>query len=387
MSDQIALVTCGPAEHGISRFGRDLAGAAAEQGFTGTILHEPDPHRLPEAVLGLPPDVRLVHLQANDWLFTDSVRRADGPIRSLAEVLRTRGARLSLTLHDLPHQGVSRELFLRRARTYAAMMNQAVTVIVSSEHERLLIEEAAKALSAIDGPGCAPLDGPAVKVIPLPVPDRPVAISNLSVGIPDLSGRPPVGSAAPTIGILGYLYPGKGHREVLQELSGMAVAVTVAALGRPSDGHQAILPELIDFGRSLGVAFRSTGFLPDDELAVHLRDVSVAVAPAAQISASASINSWIAAGRRPLVRAGRYARELDRAMPGAIALYRPGELRERVEAALEDPSLTRLPAGFIAHPDRHEVAARYLRWLRSTAALSTDPALALPVGPGGRARV
>jgi hypothetical protein len=372
VNDHIALLTCGPAEHGIARFGRELAGAACDQGFTGPVLHESDPHRLIEVVRRLPTGVRLVHLQANDWLFTDAVHRADEAMRSLAAALRTRGARLSLTLHDLPHQAVSRELFLRRAHTYAAMMAQAVSVVVSSDHERMLIEEAAAALRQIDGAGARPRRPSVVTVIPLPI-HRNDAIRERPT--------PMIGSSTPTVGILGYLYPGKGHRDVLEELSGLSTVVTVVALGRPSDGHEAMLGELLDLGHCLGVEFRCTGFVPDGELTAQLRDVSVAVAPAPQVSASGSINTWIAAGRRPLVRASRYACELDGRMPGAIAIYQPGDLRARVESALASPSTTHLPPGFRPCPDRREVAVRYLRWLRSTAAGSAG------AGPAGNAHV
>lgn len=363
MSDRIALVTCGPAENGICRFGRDLARTAQEQGFTGSVVHQDDPHHLAAVVDRMPEDTRLLHLQANDWLFTGRADRAAEVIVDLAALLRARGARLSLTLHDIPTQAVPRELFLRRARIYAAMITAAVTVVVSSEHERLLIDEAATVLGSLGGPGAPAAGSPPVKVIPLPIPHR---AGDRRDGLPTASGQ----SSVPVLGVLGFIYPGKGHREILEELAAMNYPVTVVAIGRPSDGHAAMLPDLIDLGRRLRIAFNCTGFVPDSSLAAHLRSVTVPIAPAPQVSASASINSWIAAGRRPLVPAGRYAQELNDRMPGAVRIYRPGELCAGVESALAEPLLTYLPPGFRPYPDREEAASRYLRWLRSMEALS-----------------
>ena len=49
-----------------------------------------------------------------------------------------------------------------------------------------------------------------------------------------------------TVGIFGYLYPGKGHREVLDELSSCQPAVDVFAIGRASDRHRELVGELTD---------------------------------------------------------------------------------------------------------------------------------------------
>jgi hypothetical protein len=50
-------------------------------------------------------------------------------------------------------------------------------------------------------------------------------------------------------------------------------------------------------------------------------------------------------------------------MPGAIWIYRPGELRNCVEEAVANPSLTWLPAGFTPTPSASEVADHCVRWL------------------------
>ncbi|MET3806542.1 glycosyltransferase involved in cell wall biosynthesis [Nakamurella sp. UYEF19] len=353
MNDDVVMVTCGPADHGIVRFGRQLHAAAVGLGFTGGVLHEDDPRRLLHVVDDLPSTARVVHLQANDWLFSDPDQTAAQRIAAFADALRSRGTKLALTLHDLPHPQVSRELFLRRARDYLTMTSHADAVAVSSKHERLLIGEAAQALreagEAVDlTPGRS-----GITVIPLPV-----ASSIREPRVARSEDPDP-----PTLGVLGFLYPGKGHREILEEMAHFGAPITLVAIGGPSRGHETLLSELIDRSSELGLAFRCTGFVPDAELDDHLQGATVPIAAAPAVSASASINTWIAAGRRPLVVSSRYSRELDERMPGSVVLYEPGQLRSMVESVLTGTTSTRLPVAFRPHPDTDEVARRYLRWL------------------------
>lgn len=358
MNDDIVMLTCGPADHGIVRFGRQLHEAAVALGFTGTGLHETDPLRLVRVVEALPPTVRIVHLQANDWLFSDPGQSAAHRITAFADALRARRISLTLTLHDLPHPHVSRELFHRRARTYLALMSRARAVVVSSNHERLLIGEAAKALRESGDLPDPTAAMPGITVIPLPVP----------ASAPGPRAAPPdPWPTGPTIGVLGFVYPGKGHRDIIEELADFAPPITVLAVGGPSHRHEAMVPELADRSQELGLAFGCTGFVPEAGLADYLEAVTVPVAAAPHVSASASINTWIGAGRRPLVLASRYSRELHDRMPGSVLLYDQGQLRSRVQAVLAEPSSTRLPATFRPQPDVEEIAGRYLRWLGAAA--------------------
>ncbi len=351
MSEPVALVTVGPVDHGISRFGRELADAMLVQGFRGTVLHQADPSRLSEVVERLPDHTRLVHLQANDWLFTDGSTDVGDRIAEFSAALRRHGRALTVTLHDLPQTGVSAELFRRRAHIYRVITELASGVVVSSEHERELL---LAAMTADRGPDFGGLGGPheqAVEIIPLPVG---------LAGAQRPRRRTQVGRS--TVGIFGFIYPGKGHQDVLSELAALRQPITVRAIGRPSDGHESMLDELRSSAAALGLAFECTGYLADADVARQLRMVDVPVAPHPQVSASASINSWIAAGRRPLVLAGRYARELDRRMPGAVALYEPGGLAQRVRQALDDFTLTVIAEGTPVGPSWPEVARHHLRW-------------------------
>ncbi|MCY7396590.1 MAG: hypothetical protein LH468_10630 [Nocardioides sp.] len=122
-----------------------------------------------------------------------------------------------------------------------------------------------------------------------------------------------------------------------------------------------------------------TGYLPDDQAAATLRGASVGLTGHRNLSASGSINSWVAAGRRPLVRDSRYVRELERLRPGSHLVYRDEDLTTRLEHALADPTSTWRAPGAPPGPDLAAVAARYREWWVST------PGAARPSAPPSRA--
>ena len=353
LDGQIALGWCGPAEHGIPRVARQIADAARGLGFAGTITHDTDPRRLTDLVGRLPPATRLLHLHVNDWLFADAHSDADQAVTELVHRLAGRGIRLSVTLHDVPQLSDGQALYRRRSTTYRLLARSAVGVLVSSEHERVLLREAtheqASAALSTESAEVVP-----VSVIPLPIDPM------------DPPGRTPEPDqpAPSTVGIFGYLYPGKGHREVLEELMGMEPPLAVIAIGRASDRHADLVGELTAVASRNGIDFRCTGYVPDSDLPQQLRQIGIPLAPHTHISASGSINSWIAAGRRPLAPAGRYVAELDQRIPGAVWIYQPGDLRRTVERAVAHPELTWLPTGLDVGPTTTMVAGRYLDWLR-----------------------
>lgn len=344
------MAWCGPADHGITMFGRQLFEHAVAVGFGGSPVTAPGPAGLAELVPALPPTTRLLHLQVNDWMFADASATARDRLVDFASRLRDRGIALSVTLHDLPHTAVSEELYRRRVATYAAVAEVAAGIVVASRHEAQLLATAVREAGSVAGT-------PAVTVIPLP-------IDVVRVGTPPR--RDP--AVPPTVGIFGFLYPGKGHAEVLDELAGIVPAVRIVAVGQASTGHGDLPGELASRAEASGLSFTSTGFVADDEVDGLLRSVDVPVAPAAQVSASGSINSWIAAGRRPLVRAGAYTRELAARHPGAVQLYEPGELGAGVLAALAAPASTWQPAGAVVDAGPDVTARRYVDWLRALAA-------------------
>ena len=220
----LAFLSIGSPQHAITALSMAIASSARE----GTAVHVVDPADLIPALRGLPSSVQLVHLHTNDWLLRAPGRDAADVLATAAADLARRGTELSVTLHDVPQR--SSPLYQARAQTYCRMIDVAKAVFVSSCHEEDLVSEFAE--SAL------------VRVIPLPVDRRAVPT------------RPP-SENPPAVGILGYIYPGKGHREVLDELSGSGVEIR--ALGRPSDGQEYLADDLRDFARRRVCRWRGAG--------------------------------------------------------------------------------------------------------------------------------
>lgn len=350
-ASSVALIWCGPSEHGIVRLARQVAKAAVDLGFTGPVMSTADPRELLDVAGRLPAHLSIAHLHLNDWLFADAGVDVVEIVDQVRSHLQANGIRLAVTLHDLPQVGDGDSLFARRAETYRRIVSSADTIAVCSEYEKQLLEAVLGSRPTVQA-----------HVIPLPVDVVPWSSS---VGAP-ADGKPI------TVGIFGFLYPGKGHREVIDALAGRAGPagrggldrpVVVVAAGRASDRHTGLVAELTADAAQASVGFYCTGFVADEDLPALLGGLDVPVAPQTKISASASINSWIAAGRRPLVPRSPYVTELQARLPGAVWIYEPGQLAACIEQAVIEPELTRLPSDFAVGPGAAEVAQQSLAWL------------------------
>ena len=160
--------------------------------------------------------------------------------------------------------------------------------------------------------------------------------------------------------ILGFVYPGKGHDEALDALP---VGAGLVALGRASDGHQDLVEQLEQQAARLGRRFSASGFVPDAELPGHLRRAAVPLAPHRQVSASASIATWLAAGRRPLVPDTPYAREIAAAYPDTLTIYTA--LAPALAHAWDHPGTTWLAPGTRIGPTSADVASAYRAFWRT----------------------
>ena len=87
-----------------------------------------------------------------------------------------------------------------------------------------------------------------------------------------------------------------------------------------------------------------TGRIDDDDLARVLGEVTVPVALFRNVSASGSLNTWAAAGRRPLVYDSDYTREMERRHPGSLLITDGADLAGDLRRLLDDPSPTRREA-------------------------------------------
>lgn len=318
LPDHVLLVV-GPAQHGVT------AAALVQAAVPGPVeVVRCERPVGPDDVAGLTAAVRgrLVHVHVTDRLFGRSPEEAAEFVVALAG-----SCTLVVTLHDLPQPSDGTVNHPRRSAAYARIARAAAGVVVSSEHERRLLH------------ACG-VEGPGPVVVPLPVP---------SPGV-DLGERD--AASAGDVAVLGFLYPGKGHEAVLEALVDLPAAVGLRALGRPSEGHEDLPERLSARAAQLGRRFTVSGFVPEPDLPRSLRSVLVPVAPHEHLSASGSINTWIGAGRRPLVPVSDYAEELLTRNPGAVELY--DDLPDALSRAVADPGRTWLPSGFRGHPTVEE---------------------------------
>lgn len=289
------LVVHDDAQHGVARYARQLATAAgADAAVSLSAVDRLD--------AGTP-----LHVQFTDRLWADSPEAAAADVTALA-----RRHPLTVTLHDLPQPSDGERNLRRRASAYRAVVAAARGVVCNSAHEATLLREHTYASSAS-------------AVIPLPVdPATPTFDAVETDG---------------SVGVLGFFYPGKGHDEALAAaIAASAPALTI--LGRASDGHDDDLAAFVGGASDAGVRITVTGYLDDDELLARSRRVGVPVVAHRHVSASGSLGSWIAAGRRPVAVSNRYIDEIALLRPGSVTVVAAGELGDAVAACLADPART-----------------------------------------------
>ncbi len=321
MSDEPALLLHDDPRHGVARYAAELC--AEVEGVLGR------PVGLPEASWTAGQAPHRIHGHFTDRLWAASPEEAAARAVELAQ-----DRRLSVTLHDVPQDSDGRSL-TRRVAAYRRVIQAAELVVVNSRHELALLESA----------GLRPARS---AVIPLPVhavrrPPRPSTLD-------------------PVVAVLGFIYPGKGHRETIDATAAATGApLAFTALGGPSSGHEADADELVVHGASVGVPVSIAGYLSDSAFAAAAAAAAVPVVAHRHISASGSLASWNAAGRRPLVLRSRYTEEMDALRPGTLTLVDLDELPSAIARAHADPDSTFLAATTRADPDLAATAVAYLR--------------------------
>lgn len=316
----VTHLAIGPEDHGVVIFAHWLARN------TGTrYVHLAEVGHFDERLVR---GTDLVHLHYTEALYAPHTTAAAQVFRRLRDRLP---ARVSVTLHDLPDPADESARYRRRSDSYGSVVAAVDMVCVSSRHEADLLQRFS--------------DVPA-SVIPLPISDTS----------PILTEDRPRPDAE--VAVFGFVYPGKGHEHVLRHLP---AGVGLTALGRVADGHDAFVADLARQAKNTKKCFNITGFVPEEELKQRLRRVAVPVVPATAISASGSLNTWIGAGRRPLVAEGAYAHEIGESCPGIITLYRPDELGPAIRNAMHHPDSTWLEQPPPRNRTEKAVAEAYLR--------------------------
>jgi glycosyltransferase involved in cell wall biosynthesis len=319
-------VVVGERSHGVAGLALQLS--AGRTRTTLPALRGPDDARAARRRLPDPGSAPHVHLH-----LTDALLGAD-PAATLTELVR--GRRAAITLHDVPQPGEGAARFARRARDYAALAAAADAVVVCSRHEQA---------------GLRALGASADAVLPLPIDGRLV---------------PAAPGSEPTVGVLGWVHPGKGHAALADALAATGRPAILVALGGVAAGHEGLDDDLARHCAAVGVGFRCTGYLDDMSLLREAARIRVPVCPHRHVSASGSVGSWLSAGRRPIVVDGGYARELDARLPGALRLT--DDLPRALAAAFDDAASTVLAAGVRVGPTTagaaEAQAALLDRWAR-----------------------
>lgn len=276
-------------------------------------------------VAALAGDAAIAHLHYTDRLFGPDAATAAARLRELVAELRATGLRATglerrvvIGLHDVPELDGTPHSTLR-VIAYRLVAGCADAIVVASNHERDRLQRC-----GIDAE---------IHVIPLPMDHR--------TG-PSRSRRSVVARLR-TVGVLGFIYPGKGHADVIEASTALPPDVTVQAIGQASDGHRDMVTTLERLAQRRGRRLAVTGRLDDASLSRALANVDVPVVPARTMSASASLSTWIGAGRRPVVAVNDYTREVASFAPGLMTLYdphRPDQLAASLNAALAEPRST-----------------------------------------------
>ena len=243
----------------------------------------------------------VVHAQFSDSLYAGTAADAASAFCAWAAGVR---APLVVTLHDVPGHDPDPARDARRAPAYRRVAAMADAVVVSAPHE----------LSAA---------APGAVLVPLPREVLPAP------------GPRPAWADRPTIGVLGFVFPGKGHGEVLRAAAG----ARVVALGTASPGHEGLVVELRREADALDVELVVTGPLSEPDLHAGALAVTVPVAAYRTLGASGSLQTWAACGRRPVVTPSPLTLALD---PGTVVMAH--DLTGAVEHALLHPGSTWLDA-------------------------------------------
>jgi glycosyltransferase involved in cell wall biosynthesis len=374
-------------DHGVTRYGRLLADQMArlpETIVTSVTVDlvegdlDADRANLQAAATTLA-TVDLVHIQYSKYLWAD--RQGNwGPDRLFA-FLDALPCPVVVTLHDVdanlygPGQlwrGLLQEW--QKQRRFSKGRSLALrstwrgfrkSTLADSQTLKTLLRRSACALVChqAEADRLRPLPGHRkIQVLPHFIEARSVEGRSIEANpIGELQAQ--LGLQGPVITLQGYIYPGKGHRLLLEAVAQIPEATLVFA-GGPSAGSNALQAALESRAAELGLTdrLRITGYLDEATLIQYLQATDVAVCPFEKLSASGSIATWIALGKQPLASDLPQIRELNGMVAGAIATFAPYEaaalglaIRGRLEAQTDNQAVLALGAmlSMEAIGDRH----------------------------------
>lgn len=212
----------------------------------------------------------------------------------------------------------------------------------------------------LSGPGAEILRALAPGKVLDPVPHAVYAPPEGGIASPDRSMLFPIGPRA-VVGIFGFLNPGSDYGTVLDALEGLDSRICLLVLGGPREagsGEERIRQAVAD--RGLSDRVRITGYIPEENLAAHLRLCDAFVGPMRFKSNSGSLLHLFHLGK-PIFATDLPLTRYLRGQGAPLVLYADaGGLKTGLEGALsgiEPPLPNRYPWDF------DSVADAYLRIL------------------------
>lgn len=334
MSGHPGHLVVGPRRHGVVSFALALVDSLTQRRYPAPVGRLEDWKDLDDALRRVD-HTGGVHVNFTDRLFGPTPSEAAMRVSALVRHLESVGTRVTATLHDVP-QPADGGNYRQRVDAYRVVCGVLHGCATNSEHERMLLSENDIAEQSD------------VVVVPLPL-----QIGEAPPRRPDVDRR--------SVAVLGFVYPGKGHPEVLAAMADLPCDTEFLAIGECSAGHDDLAESLADCARAADRRFAITGYVAAPDLPSFLQRVSVPVIHHRHVSASGSLNTWIAARRRPLVPVNRYTVEHDRRHPGTVRLYPDTHrgLAEALETALAEPDSTWLADGAVSGSPPSETARLY----------------------------
>lgn len=146
--------------------------------------------------------------------------------------------------------------------------------------------------------------------------------------------------------LLGFIYPPKGHQLLVEAMPELPNDITVIFAGGPSsDAYEDFASNLRNLADQKGVGdrLRITGYLSEEIMEMYLSATDLAVCPFSRISASGSLSTWISVACPILASASPQIAEYNRIEPGAINTFSPyssAALAKAITSLLDAPQRT-----------------------------------------------
>ena len=289
----VHTVVAGDEYDGVRIYGQRLASTRAAMGRptrTSCIGELASRSSLSHMIAGC--DV--VHLHLNDRLV--DARPTDW--ERLVRAAQAASVPVIVTLHDVATDAETENVDDARARRRAVAMRRLARfgrcVIVSSRHEQHAAARIGITAHVVPHPIFSPCGGRDLAEYPL---ERSIVVA-------------------------GFVHPGKGVSEFVRALGDVRGSSLdgwqLRLVGGVTDMHHDHLRNLIVAIERAGLDAHFTGPLHDRDWRRELARAGIPVACHAHCSASGSLLSWIAHGRRPFSSDHPFARELDRDERGSI---------------------------------------------------------------------